>query len=214
MITRESIFYINLRQAFLLSPMYAKRMSSRTVLYTSVPDYYLDEGRMRAMLGEHVRRIWLPTDTEELDEMVSDRDEAILKLEAAETKLGKLANAARLKAIKKGQNSEHEDTALTGREESGSVAARWITPKQRPTHKLKPLIGKKVDTIHWCREELARLIPQVRAEQQKHREAHSDVKKVNAIFVEFDSVSDAQAAYQSLTHHQVWRCQPFIRSLF
>ena len=36
MITRESIFYINLRQAYLLSPYYASRISSRTVLFTSV----------------------------------------------------------------------------------------------------------------------------------------------------------------------------------
>ena len=36
MITRESIYYINLRQAYLLSPLYAARLSSRTVLYTSV----------------------------------------------------------------------------------------------------------------------------------------------------------------------------------
>lgn len=36
MITRESIYYINLRQAYLLSPLYAARLSSRTVLFTSV----------------------------------------------------------------------------------------------------------------------------------------------------------------------------------
>ncbi|KAF2755311.1 DUF221-domain-containing protein [Pseudovirgaria hyperparasitica] len=207
MITRESIFYINLRQAFLMSPMYAQRMSSRTVLYTSVPDYYLDEGKMREMLGPSVRQIWLPTDTTELEDLVSQRDKATLKLEGAETKLGKLANAARLKAIKKGGKSEHEDTALTGQEESGHVASRWIAPKQRPTHRLKPLIGKKVDTINWARDELAKLIPQVAAEQQKHRAA-TDVKKINSVFVEFDSVNEAQAAFQSLTHHQVLHMSP------
>lgn len=36
MITRESIYYINLRQAYLLSPLYSARLSSRTVLFTSV----------------------------------------------------------------------------------------------------------------------------------------------------------------------------------
>lgn len=36
MITRESIYYINIRQAYLLSPLYAERLSSRTVLYCSV----------------------------------------------------------------------------------------------------------------------------------------------------------------------------------
>jgi len=39
MITRESIYYINLRQAYLLSPLYSARLSSRTVLFTSVYVY-------------------------------------------------------------------------------------------------------------------------------------------------------------------------------
>lgn len=36
MITRESIYYINIRQAYLLSPLYASRISSRIVLFCSV----------------------------------------------------------------------------------------------------------------------------------------------------------------------------------
>jgi len=43
MITRESIYYINLRQAYLMSPFYTSRISSRTVLFTSVPEDYMDE---------------------------------------------------------------------------------------------------------------------------------------------------------------------------
>lgn len=43
MITRESIYFINLRQAYLMSPFYTSRISSRTVLFTSVPEDYMDE---------------------------------------------------------------------------------------------------------------------------------------------------------------------------
>lgn len=41
MITRESIYYINLRQAYLLSPLYAARLSARTVLFCSVYVHFL-----------------------------------------------------------------------------------------------------------------------------------------------------------------------------
>jgi calcium permeable stress-gated cation channel len=201
MITRECIYYINLRQAFLMSPIYANRMSSRTVLFTSVPDYYLNEARLRSMLGKSVVRVWIPTDTKELDDLVKERDKISLKLEGAETKLCKLANEARLKALKGGHTPNEEQAMAAEGAESGSVAARWIRPKDRPTHRLKPLIGKKVDTIDWSRAELEKLIPKVREEQAKHRSL--EIKKINAVFVEFDSVSEAQAAYQSLTHHQV-----------
>jgi hypothetical protein len=89
---------------------------------------------------------------------------------------------------------------------SGEVAARYIKPKDRPTHRLKPLIGKKVDTINWSRAELQKLIPKVDAEQEKHRSLQA--KKVNSVFIEFTSLVEAQAAYQSLAHHQVLHMAP------
>lgn len=90
MVTRESIYYINLRQAYLLSPLYASRMSSRTVLFTSVPDEYLDETKLRRMYGNRVKNIWIANDCEEMENAVEERDKVALKLEAAETKLIKL----------------------------------------------------------------------------------------------------------------------------
>ena len=207
MITRESIFYINLRQAYLLSPLYSSRLSSRTVLFTSVPAPYLEESAIRRMLGTAVKRVWIASDTKELDDLVEKRDKAAMKLEGAETKLIRTANGKRLKAEKKDNKkgaakSNSDATAV----ESGNVAGKWITEKDRPTHRLKPLIGKKVNTIDWCRAELERLIPQVAELQAKHR-AH-DSKKVGSVFVEFTTLAEAQAAYQSLTHHQVLHMAP------
>ena len=209
MITRESIFYINLRQAYLMSPLYAERISSRTVLYTSVPDDYRNEAKLREMLGPEVRRVWIVTDTKKLDEMVENRDKAAFKLEAAETKLITMANAARLKSTKTnpaGHEEAHAGMTADGGSESGSAAARWIKPKDRPTHRLKFLIGKKVDTINWCRDELAKLVPKVDTEQHKHR--NHEAKKLNSVFVEFETIGAAQAAYQNLTHHQVLHMAP------
>ena len=201
MITRESIFYINLRQAYLLSPFYSSRISSRTVLFTSVPDDYMDKEKLSAMLGSSVRRIWFATDTTELEDKVEERDKAAFKLEAAETKLIQTANKNRLNTEKKG-----ESAAPAAVEDGGAAMARHISSKDRPTHRLKPLIGKKVDSIDWCRSELKRLIPEVDKMQSDQKAINC--KKLNSVFVEFETLSEAQAAYQSLTHHQVLQMAP------
>lgn len=80
------------------------------------------------------------------------------------------------------------------------MAARFVPTKERPTHRLKPIIGKKVDTINWCRSELERLIPKVEGLQAKHRAGEG--KFIPSVFMEFYSQSDAQSAFQSLSHHQ------------
>ena len=204
MITRESIYYVNLRQAYLLSPLYASRISSRTVLFQSVPLDYMDEGRLRRMLGPSVVRIWFATDCKELEDKVEERDKAAMKLEGAETKLIVTANGARVKEEKKGGRSASQEGAIE--ESAGNIAARYLKPKQRPTHKLKFLIGKKVDTIDWCRAELNKLIPEVDSMQAAHKSG--EAKLLNSVFVEFETLSEAQAAYQSLAHHQALHMAP------
>lgn len=205
MIARESIFYVNLRQAYLLSPLYAHRMSSRTVLFTSVPEDFLNEAKLRKTFGKQVKNVWIASDCEKLEELVEERDKTAFKLEAAETKLIKLAGKARLKAVKKGVVLD--DRARGDEEgESGSVASEWVEPKARPTHRLKFLIGKKVDTINWCRSELERLIPEIDALQATER-AHEG-KLICSVFIEFYTQTEAQAAYQSLAHHEALHMSP------
>jgi len=124
LITRESIYYINLRQAFLLSPTYANRISSRTVLFTSVPAPYLDEHKLRKVFGEAVRRVWITGETKEVDEVVEERDKVAFRLEAAEVKLIKLANAERNKAIKAGNANPGDDQPIVaGDAEAGSIVS-------------------------------------------------------------------------------------------
>jgi hypothetical protein len=200
LVTRESVYYINLRQAYAFSPAYANRISSRTVLFTAVPDDYLDEAKLRRMFGaERIKHVWIATDVSKLEDKVKEREKAAMKLEGAEIKLIKQANAARLKSSKKGGNASEEDVrhldSTADEDESGSVAARWLQQKKRPTHRLKFLIGKKVDTINWARAEIERLTPEIEELQARHRAV--DVKKVSAVFVEFHTQSEAQAAYQS-----------------
>ncbi|KAI0022718.1 hypothetical protein F4780DRAFT_777471 [Xylariomycetidae sp. FL0641] len=206
MILRESIYYINLRQAFLLSPLYANRISSRTVLFVSVPEPYLDEAKLRKVFGDVVKHVWIAGNTEKLDELVAERDDVAMKLEKAEVKLLKLANAARLKAIKKGAADERAEDPVDF--ESGSMAARWVPDKKRPSHKLGKfgLVGKKVDTITWCRSELERLVPEVERAQKDFRAGNYG--KISSVFVEFYTQADAESAYQVLAHHQALQMTP------
>lgn len=208
MVVRECIFYINLRQAFLLSPQYAKRIAARTVLFTSVPDDYLDETRIRRIFSDSVKHVWIAGDTKKLDEIVEERDKVAMKLEKAEIKLLRTVNKERIKAAKKSGGSAGADEAAAHDAEHGSVAARWITNKQRPTHRLGPLglIGKKVDSIEWGRTELHRLVPQTEAAQLEYKSGKYN--KVNAVFVEFHTQSDAQAAFQTVTHHHALQMAP------
>lgn len=208
MILRESIYYINLRQAFLLSPLYANRISSRTVLFVSVPDEYLDEARLRKVFGDSVKHVWITGDTDKLDELVKERDKVAMKLEKAEVKLLKLANAQRVKAAKKGGSNVDERAEAPLDAESGSLAARWVPQKKRPTHRLGllGLVGKKVDTINWCRSELERLVPAVETSQTDYRAGN--YKKIGSVFIEYYRQADAESAYQVLAHHQALRMTP------
>ena len=208
LVCRESIFYINLRQAFLLSPIYANRISSRTVLFTSVPEPYLNDAKLRKVFGPSVKNIWIIGDTEKLDDLVKQRDKTAYKLESAEVKLIKLANAERIKALKNGAQQDTEAAGSPADDESGSVAARWVPHAKRPTHKtgFLGLIGPKVDSINWSREQLQTLIPEVDAAQAEYREGNST--KIPSVFIEFRTQSDAQAAFQTLSHHQALHMSP------
>ena len=196
LITRESMFFVKLRHAYLMQPSHTSKLSSRTVLFMSVPDDYINEVRVRHLLGPKVVRVWLPTHTGQLRVLVERAQENAMKLEAAETKLIRQANKARLTASRK-----------KGHVDSNSVMKHWFSD-MCPTHRLGifGVFGQKVNSIDWYRAKLKRGIPEVKGEQQKHRAG--DAKKLGAIFVEFTTPADAQAACQTLTHHQVLTMAP------
>lgn len=117
-VARESIYYVNIRQAYLSSPYYSKRLSSRTVLFTSVPKRYCDEARMRKLYGDSVRRVWVPRTSKGLVNLVKEREQTALRLEKAEMELIRKANMARNKQIRteeKNHNKKGEKRSLRKR---------------------------------------------------------------------------------------------------
>ena len=192
MITRETIYLTKLRQQYFASPFESSRISTRTVLFTNVPEEARTEEHIRREYAG-VRAVWLVNVPEELAEEVDDRDTAANKLEVGETKFLQKFVKRQLKNEKKNKPSAVTPGA------NGEQPTFEINKKDRPTHRLKVLkflpFGKKVDTIEWSRDELKRLIPDISKKQQATR--NDRPKPQGACFVEFESVQAAYAVFQS-----------------
>jgi hypothetical protein len=186
-IARESFYTVNIRQAYRRSPWGASRLSSKTILFTNVPKT-LGENTLFEMFPG-VKHAWVASNCKELQELIDDRDDTAFKLEAAEIQLSRDANVNRMKTAK-GKKAY----------QSGEGVDKFINPKDRPTHKLKFLIGKKVDTITYGRQHLAELIPKIQIEQTKHWQGEAEL--VGAVFVVFDTQKSAQDAWQMMQHRK------------
>ena len=94
-------------------------------------------------------------------------------------------------------------------EETGAEWEKWVKRNQRPTHRVAifewtptwlpgiPGLNKKVDTIYWCREELARLNLEIEIDQ-KYPERYPLMKSA---FIQFNHQVAAHMACQSVIHH-------------
>lgn len=67
-----------------------------------------------------------------------------------------------------------------------------------------PLIGKKVDTIYYCRKEVARL----NAEIEKDQAEPDKFPLMNSAFIQFNNQAAAHMACQSVSHHLPKQMQP------
>ncbi|KAF1941147.1 DUF221-domain-containing protein [Clathrospora elynae] len=184
-VARESFYVVNLRQAYRRSPWGASRLSSRTILFTNVPQTLSESALFELFPG--VKHAWVASNTKELEKLVEDRDETAMKLEDAEIQLSRDANLNRIKAEKGKKHFIAGDVA---------DGTKWIDPKKRPTHKLKFLIGKKVDTIEYGRSHLAELLPKITQEQDKHWSGQGEL--VGAVFLEFTTQKLAQDAWRMM----------------
>jgi hypothetical protein len=205
-ITRETIYFINLRHAYLLAPFNAARISSRTVLFTDVPTEYLNIPKLQQLFGGAFRRAWLTTDCSDLEDKVEERDKDALKLENAEIKLSQTANKRRLKWEKKNKTKEAPRDSRD--EEAATLSSQWMKLKDRPTHRLGkiPLVGKKVDTIEWSRAELRRLAPEI--EKSQATQLKFDGKLLPSVFVEFDTQQAAEAVFRRMSPRKLPKFNP------
>jgi len=91
---------------------------------------------------------------------------------------------------------------------------KYLKPKDRDTMRLPifgwtwmialPLIGKKVDTINYCRKEVARLNIEIE-DDQRHPE---NFPIMNSAFIQFNHQVAAHMACQSVNHHMPKQMAP------
>ncbi|GAO52607.1 hypothetical protein G7K_6680-t1 [Saitoella complicata NRRL Y-17804] len=217
-IQHELAAFIRIRQAYLTTPQHRLRASATTILVSTIPEEYLDENALKKLFScypDGVRKVWLNRDYSKLLDKVKDRDNIARKLEGAETDLLKTARKLREKRLKQAQKAakkageereidEIELVAKDNMEEDEGLAARYVPHNKRPTHRLPvrflpalPLVGKKVDTVHWCKTELARLNPEIEEDQASPER----FPRMNSAFIQFHSQLAAHLAVQAVAHH-------------
>lgn len=119
---------------------------------------------------------------------------------------------------------EYGESSFTGNDydekcEEQAVWRQYVKPKDRPRHRLPRwgfpnwlgwlTFGKKVDTIYWCRTELARLNLEIRTDQA-HPERYP---LMNSAFIQFNEQVSAHMACQSLVHHLPKQMAPRINEI-
>lgn len=191
---RELHFYANLRNLLLSTPHYAKRLSSRVVIFQTIPDQYLDEIEFHKLFGG-VKRIWVAKVDKELTKKVKERENLINNLEGNLNKLLAKAVKVKTKADKKGKVIEPANELVC-----------YIPQKKMPTIRMKKFIGKKVDLLEYCKERIPILNKEIEELQQP--EKVEEVKPLNSIAVEFENQYYAQLAYQVCIHDQPLHFQP------
>ncbi|KAF4497688.1 hypothetical protein FAGAP_6153 [Fusarium agapanthi] len=143
-VIRECFYYVGIRQAYLSSPHYAKRLSSRTVLLTSIPERYLDEARLRKLYGDSVKRVWIPRTAKALVKLVEEREQTAMRLEKAEIALIKKANMARKKQLGKNPPSTASSAEPCAGPSSGDSSSSWRTEPSSDEPRTSP--PRRVET--------------------------------------------------------------------
>ncbi|CAD6892990.1 unnamed protein product [Tilletia laevis] len=195
--------FILRRQQFLVSPNVQASAQSRTILVTGIPNELLSERKITELyshLPGGVVKVWLHRNVKDLPDLVDERAKWCKKLEAAETKVIKTA-------YKKVDKKKVPEEGKVDVEASEDPIDKYLTTKERPSHRLGkvPCIGKKVDTIQWCREEIARLNKVI---GDKRAAVSTDYKKYpprNAAFILFKTQIAAQFAVNAQAHHLPYR---------
>lgn len=167
----------------------------------------------------------------ELPAVYDRRLAACGKLESAEKTLLSTATKLRAKALKKqDDNATYPVESADQAERNLTLAEKLVPRAKRPTHRLPvgflpfslPFIGQEVDTIDWCRNEIATTTALLREarktiSQESSLPASDDVDNegtsngkdgseqsyphLNSAFVTFNQQIAAHMAYSSLAHH-------------
>ena len=89
---------------------------------------------------------------------------------------------------------------------NGSVAAQWVSARERPYHRPIANFMRRVDTIKWTRKRLRILAPRIRKLKRSLWAGRG--RPVPAAFIEFTTQAEAEIAYQTQAHHRPMHMGP------
>lgn len=225
MIRREMFHFVHMRHQFLISKSHSRLAQARTVLITNVPDELANDHDLRqfcSFVPGGIERIWIYRDSRDLNKNFEARQKACKKLEAASSKLLRAATKewvrrqkAQHKFAKKVRKPRDVEKAEKEAAEEGFDVNALIPPspsrefmddlvpeEKRPKHRLGTLgvvgIGKKVDTIEWCKVEIAKLNAAIEEGKQQLGER----KPLGSAFVECNLQIGAHVLAQCVSYHE------------
>ncbi|KAI0076270.1 DUF221-domain-containing protein [Panus rudis PR-1116 ss-1] len=226
LIRRELMHYTKMRQEFLISRSHSRLAQARTVLITNIPEDMCNEHELRiwaSFVPGGVQNIWIYRDTTELNKDHKARLKACKKLEGACSKLMRQVVKAKHKDDKREEKARKQTAKLQKREaklaekerltskesitgpqasedDIISLINKYVPPEKRPHHRLGflGLWGKKVDTIEWCMEEIARLNEKI----DEERASLGVTKPLGSAFIQCNLQLGAHVLAQCVSYHK------------
>ena len=203
----ELVEYVSIRQAYLDSPHHRLQAFANAILVTDIPKRFLNVPALTRLYGVFpggIRTVWINRDLSELSKKVLERRKIVYALEAAETKLIRLA----MKSSGCRTDNDTTRTEMGGLREK-PLWTRYLAEKDRDHMRLPifnltwmpsmPFVGRKVDTIHHCWQEMARLNNEIDEDQQEP----DKYPLKSSAFIQFNTQEATYMACQSLV-----RCSP------
>ncbi|TFK46380.1 DUF221-domain-containing protein [Heliocybe sulcata] len=225
MVRREMFQFVHMRHQFLISKSHSRLAQARTVLITNLPDELANDHDLRqfcSFVPGGVERIWIYCDSRDLNKKFEARQKACKTLESASSKLIRAATKewarrqkAQHKLAKKVRKPKDVEKAERYAQEDGFDANALIAPppsqeflgdlvpeNKRPKHRLGVLgkvgLGRKVDTIEWCKEEISRLNNEI----EEGRRTLGERKSLGSAFVQCNLQIGAHVLAQCVSYHE------------
>ena len=217
----ELVFYIQVRNSYLTLPEHRLSKAANTILVTDIPEKDLPVLKdLYSIFPGRVHSIWINQDISVLSRKMQACRKLVTTLEVVKTRLIRSA----VKSFCQGKSCELAELGELNTRDEKSLWKRYLDEKDRNHMYIPingwtwmpviPFVGKRVDTICHCLEELARLNKEIEVDQRELTQLDRDQKELTKLesdrresskypqtksaFIQFNTQSAAYMACQTL----------------